>query len=116
LLTEQNAAWLSNNDLKGFVFTLPNVEEWLDFLGDGKDRKLTYYNTNRTGHVGLMGANSNGLNDVNGNVRQWLLNGDLAGASYNSKIAWAGIGHIPGGNEATKEKEDGFRIILKAVR
>jgi hypothetical protein len=119
LLNTQEADWLSNNRLKGFAFTLPTQDEWVSFLGDGKEKRLIYYSSMnqkkvRTGRVGLMGANTNGLYDVDGNVRQWLLNGDLAGCCFSSVTTWPyGVGVEPGGNMATDEA--GFRVILKAA-
>jgi len=119
LLNAQEADWLSNNRLKGFAFTLPTQDEWVSFLGDGKEKRLIYYSSMnqkkvRTGRVGLMGANTNGLYDVDGNVRQWLLNGDLAGCCFSSVTTWPyGVGVEPGGNMATNEA--GFRVILKAA-
>jgi hypothetical protein len=100
-------------------YTLPTPEQWTKF-STGAELKTAVYGAAQPAPVGSKGpANVTGLNDILGNVREWLEGGDETnklhiGGGYKSFAAMGGVQRFrtPEGLKLDLVSEDlGFRVI-----
>jgi hypothetical protein len=105
----------------GGKYVLPTGEQWFKFAGE-PDLKTAVYKASQPALVGSKPANANGLNDVLGNVCEWLLgedpknpqNKDYIGGSFKNSISFGGIGGFTNAQQLRLDRASaqiGFRVI-----
>jgi len=76
-------------------YQLPTLEEWKRFSA-GANLKLAVTGTNQPAFVGSKGPDAFGLNDVFGNMREWLAGSDpqnksFIGGGFRSRLSFGGM-------------------------
>jgi hypothetical protein len=98
-------------------YVLPTVEQWSKFAGT--DLKTAVYGTTNVARVGTRPANSFGLYDALGNVREWLANNDpknkdYIGGSFKSRYSFGGMGTFTNVQQLQLDQaypDLGFRVM-----
>jgi hypothetical protein len=99
-------------------YMLPTAEQWSKFAG-GTELKTAVYGATQPAPGGTKGANKYGLNDVLGNVREWLdgsdpKNKDLVGGGFRSRPSFGGMGAFTNAAQVQLDQafdDLGFRVI-----
>ena len=94
------------------------MEEWKRFSG-GADLKWAVTGQNQPAVIGSKGSDAFGLNDVLGNVREWLAGGDarnknFIGGGFRSRQSFGGMRNFtsPQQLQLDQASDDlGFRVI-----